>query len=166
MYTGGNSLTAESTNDSVCHPHIEKGQPLFDITFDNINQRTNARHYKRGKHGQLLNMVQGYATRERIPTGHLSAESPPAHVIRSLPLQNFLPSEADKILLKTELQTVIKHILVNKIPELCDVDACWHIQHLVSAPSRQKSSIVSCFLFQTCLVYVSDIMFHLYGQEY
>ena len=166
MYTGGNSLTTESTNDSVCHPHNGKGRPLFDITFDNINQRTNARHYKRGKHGQLLNMVQGYATRERIPTGHLSAESPPAHVIRSLPLQNFLPSEADKILLKTELQTVIKRILVNEIPELCDVDVCWHIQHPFSAQSRQKSSIVSFFLVQNFLVFVYDIMFHLYEQEY
>jgi hypothetical protein len=35
---------------------------LFDITFDNVNQRINTRYHTREKSSTILNMVQAYAT--------------------------------------------------------------------------------------------------------
>ena len=59
---------------------------LYDITFDNVNQRTHARHYGRKTKGQQLNMVQAFAAKERVPTGHISAEKPSVEDIRKIDL--------------------------------------------------------------------------------
>ena len=66
-------------------------QKLWDITFDNLNQKVHVRHHRKGVHTQQLNMVLAFATRDRVPSGHLSDVEPSPDDIRNIPIENFLP---------------------------------------------------------------------------
>jgi hypothetical protein len=59
----GNESDVQQT-EGECH--------MYDITFDNVNQRTHSRVYSLGKSSTVLNMVQAFACKEGIPTGHSS----------------------------------------------------------------------------------------------
>ena len=72
----------------------------FDITFDNVNQKKGLRHHFRGKENTILNMVQAYATKDRVITVNLSNDLPSADAVRNIPITAFIVSEEDERLIK------------------------------------------------------------------
>ena len=118
---------------------------LYDLTFDNVNQKVHVRHHSRGQKTGMLNMVQAYASRDRIPCLHLNDDMPPASAIRDMPVEMFLPSAPEEDLCREELSIMIKRILVENLS--CFKDAIdrvpKHIPHLYSRESSMPSNIVS-----------------------
>lgn len=57
----------------------------------------------RGKENTMFNMVQGFATRDRIKTCGMSNTIPCTQEIREIPLSCYLPNEEDEKLLREEL---------------------------------------------------------------
>jgi hypothetical protein len=133
----GNESDVQQT-EGVCH--------MYDITFDNVNQRTHSRVYSLGKSSTVLNMVQAFACKERIPTGHLSDIKPSLEELEKLTISNILPSESDENTIKSEMGIIIKRILVENMKSMADVKVDKHIKHEFSAASNQKSEVVSCLL--------------------
>ena len=82
---------------------ISNGAYLYDITFDNLNQKVHVRHHRKGAHTQQLNMVQAFATRDRVPSGHLSDTEPTANDVRNITTEQFLPNQKDEEDLKEEI---------------------------------------------------------------
>lgn len=120
----------------------------FDVTFDNVNQKIGVRHHVRGKKNTMLNMVQSYATLERIGTQGLSNQLPSADDIRNITVSDLLPSQEDENLLKSELSSLVSRTLCTYMDAFANLDVEWSIPHQYSIESRQKSEIVS--LFCTC----------------
>lgn len=91
----------------------------------------------------MLNMVQAYATRDRVPSGHLSGKMPSPEAIRDIPLSSILSSDNDSELLQQEMKLISKRIIVKYFDVFHDIDCVNHIQHAYSHDSAQKSEIVS-----------------------
>jgi hypothetical protein len=51
------------------------------------------RHHFRGKENKILNMVQAYATKDRVITVNLSNDLPSADAVRNIPITAFIVSE-------------------------------------------------------------------------
>lgn len=115
---------------------------MFDITFDNVNQRTNTLHFKRGKTNLQLNMAQAFATKERIGTGGMSDAMPSAEDIRGIKLESILPSENDFLELKQEMGTICMQIICSNIEEFQEVPVCLSIEHQYTRHSSRKSEMV------------------------
>ena len=120
-----------------------KAKAYFDITFDNVNQKIGVRHHVRGKKNTMLNMVQSYATLERIGSLGLSNVTPCPEEIATIPIENLLPTIDDEKLLKQELSTMVSRILTRYIPAFSDLDTVWSIPHKYSSFSGLKSEVVS-----------------------
>lgn len=114
----------------------------FDVTFDNVNQKIGVRHHVRGKKNTMLNMVQSYATLERIGTQGLSNQLPSADDIRNITVSDLLPSQEDENLLKSELSSLVSRTLCTYMDAFANLDVEWSIPHQYSIESRQKSEIV------------------------
>ena len=70
----------------------ENSKLYYDLTFDNINQRICVRHHVRGQKNQMLNIVQTYATLERIGSTLLSNVMPSSDTVRNIPKGHFMVS--------------------------------------------------------------------------
>ena len=117
--------------------------PVYDITFDNVNQKTRVRHFKRDVSGKQLNMVQRFATLERIPSGHMSTVEPSKEEVLEIPLEAILPSANDEEHLKKELSVIVSRILVEQYSCLSDIGVQTNIDHDFLNESKKKSAIVS-----------------------
>ena len=106
------------------------------------------RHHVRGKKAQMLNMVNGYACKERIGSFGLSNEMPSSEYVRNIPIADLLPSDGDETLLKNELEVIVTRILSSYIHSFHDVETVESIPHMFSEQSTHKSEIVStCISF-------------------
>ena len=83
----------------------------YSIVFDNVNQKTHARHQSDTTRNKMLNMVQAYAAQDRISSLHLPTETPPPEAILEIPIESYLPNEADIETLRHEFQNEIGKIL-------------------------------------------------------
>ena len=114
----------------------------YDITFDNINQKIGVRHHVRGKKSQMLNMVNAYATLERIGSYGLSNALPRSDDIKHIPISSILPTEDDELCLKEELAVIVGRILSTYLKTFQDVETA-SIPHKFLEESAHKSDIVS-----------------------
>lgn len=118
---------------------------FFDITFDNVNQKVGVRHHIRGKQNKMFNMVQAYATRDRVPVCGLSNQTPTADDILNIPDTAYLPSDSDEKDLKLELSYMVARILAAHMVCFAEFDDAsqWKILHPYNKESSVKSEIVS-----------------------
>ena len=123
---------------------ISNGAYLYDITFDNLNQKVHVRHHRKGAHTQQLNMVQAFATRDRVPSGHLSDTEPTANDVRNITTEQFLPNQKDEEDLKEEMVIMVKRILTKRMKAFNHLEdkVVQHIPHEYSKESSLKSHIV------------------------
>ncbi len=120
----------------------------YSFCFDNVNQKSIARHHSSQKGNTTLNMVNAFAVRNRITlpqrdeNGH-PCQRPSPDEIRSIPLDKILPSSDDSHYLTDEATTIVGRILKNHIKMFnnCVVDQ--HIPHEFSRESAEKSEVVS-----------------------
>ena len=128
----------------------------FDITFENVNQKKGLRHHFRGKENKILNMVQAYATKDRVITVNLSNDLPSADAVRNIPITAFIVSEEDERLIKEELAIMIKRVLSTHMAAFKELKDCvvWSIPHAHSTESVLKNDIVSTMYF--CLLRGED----------
>lgn len=112
----------------------------FDITFDNVNQKKGLRHHFRGKENKILNMVQAYATKDRVKTVNLSNDLPSADAVRNIPITAFIVSEEDERLIKEELAIMIKRVLSTHMAAFKELKDCvvWSIPHAHSTECIKK----------------------------
>ena len=134
------------------------GTSLYDITFDNVNQKVHVRHHTRGKRTDVLNMVQAYATKDRVPSLHLDDSIPSADSIRDIPIENILPNAAEDELYIHELSTLVERVLVTNMacfePLADSVEK--HIKHMYTEESSRPSEVVSVITY-IVLKYSSNI---------
>lgn len=113
---------SESDKESILSENppceVKRDQVFYDQTFDSINQKVKVRHPVRGEK-KVLNMVQIYATLERVGSKGLSSVKPSSDTIKSIKMEEMLPSENDKKVLQQELS-----IMVSKILTACSF-ICW-----------------------------------------
>lgn len=123
------------------------GRCGFSLCFDNVNQRTTVRHQTKDAKNKMFNMVQGYAARDRVPTLHLNDDLPLPESIKTIPLENYTPSEMDEVDLRVEFTTIVHILLCEYIPIFKPlVNAInWHIQHRFSDVSAAKSQLFSLY---------------------
>ena len=121
---------------------VLKGHLGYTLCFDNVNQKLTVRHQVRDKSNKMLNMVQGYAAQDRIPTLHLSDAQPDPDTVLQIPLSSYLPSDLDEALLRSEITVTIMRILGSNIPIFQDLKMDKHIRHPYQKESSKKSNIV------------------------
>ena len=114
---------------------------LYDITFDNVNQKVHVRHHGRAKSNNILNMVQTFATRDRIPCTHLDDKLPPAQVIENIPLEAFLPFDEVRTLFKEEMSVAVERILKCRTKCFRDADVVQHIPQQYQKEPAQKATL-------------------------
>jgi len=90
----------------------------------------------------MFNMVQAFATRDRIPVAGLSNHMPGADVIRGIPINAYVPNAEDEELLKEELAVMVSRILCRYMTCFKDLNLDWRIPHPYSKESNCKSEIV------------------------
>ena len=83
--------------------HAE-GREGITLCFDNINQHTSARHHSSTNRNVQLNMVQGFAALNRISTEGMDNTTPGAHTFLGVPMEAFVPSENDIILMRESIK--------------------------------------------------------------
>ena len=83
----------------------------FSLVFDNVNQKTHARHQSTTRKNTMLNMVQAYAAKDRIGSLHLSSQQPHPAAILDIPNESYLPSNNDVDTLHHEFRSAIGNIL-------------------------------------------------------
>ncbi|KAK3611122.1 hypothetical protein CHS0354_007381 [Potamilus streckersoni] len=136
-------VSTDVTTESFIWPTPNTNQNLyFDITFDKINQKIGVRHHVRGKRNAMLNMVQGFATLERIGSYGMSNVFPSPEAIRNLKISDILPSSKDEMALKFELAVIVSRILTTYVPAYDGLDTVWSIPHQYSTQSAFRSEIV------------------------
>lgn len=92
----------------------------------------------------MFNMVQAYATRDRVPVCGLSYQTPTADDILNIPDTAYRPSDSDEKDLKLELSYMVARILAAHMVCFAEFDASqWKILHPYSKESSVKSEIVS-----------------------
>lgn len=125
------------------------GRCGFSLCFDNVNQRTTVRHQTRDAKNKMFNMVQGYAARDRVPPLHLNDDLPLPESIKTIPLENYLPSEIDEVDLQFEITTIVNRIPCEYIPIFKPLANAinWYIQHRYSYVFAQKSQLVSLYFY-------------------
>lgn len=118
---------------------------FYDITFDNVNQKVGVRHHVRGKQNKMFNMVQAFATRDRVPVCGLSNKTPTADDIMNIPDTAYLPSDGDEKDLKIELSYTVAKILNAHMACFAEFNDAsqWKILHPCMKESSVKSEIVS-----------------------
>ena len=101
------------------------------------------RHHVRGKKNTVLNMVNAYATLERVGTCGLSNTLPNSEQVAEITVK-----DEDDNLLKDELTIMVTRILSTYMDVFQTTETTWSIQHRFSEESTHKSEIV-------CLCYFS-----------
>ncbi|KAJ8310228.1 hypothetical protein KUTeg_012093 [Tegillarca granosa] len=141
---GGNVQESSDTTSNISPVPLYdvNRQYYFDVTFDNVNQKVGVRHHVRGKQNKMLNMVQSYATLERVGSYGLSNIMPSAETIDSIPLTDILPTVEDEFSLREELSIMISRILQKFIPAFSNLETISSIPHQYSEVSARKSEIV------------------------
>lgn len=140
--------TDEEFVDNVEIPVLLDGTSCaYSLCFDNVNQKTTARHSSSTSQNVILNMVQGYAARDRIPTLHLSSEDPSPEFVASISAHTLLPSPSDTEELCTEYKQVISIILTENMPLFRGTERVDE-EHEYAKESRAKSDLVifDCFV--------------------
>ena len=117
----------------------------YTLTFDNVNQQQTARHQHRGDPGNArLNMVQGYAAKDRIPSPSKNT-APDPNGIREIPISCMLPSDEELNSIRHEMTIIVMRILSSRMEGFRSVEdeIPKHIKHEFSKESSKKSEIVS-----------------------
>lgn len=140
---GASESDKESTLSEIPPCEVKRDVVFYDLTFDNINQKVGVRHHVRGKKNKVLNMVQTYATLERVGSKGLSSVMPSSDTIKNIKMEEMLPSENDEKALQQELSIMVSRILTTYVPAFAGLDTQWSIPHQYSAQSALKSEIVS-----------------------
>ena len=96
----------------------------------------------------MLNMVNAYATLERVGTCGLSNTLPNSEQVAEITVKDLLPTDEDDNLLKDELTIMVTRILSTYMDVFQTTETTWSIQHRFSEESTHKSEIV-------CLCYFS-----------
>ena len=94
----------------------------------------------------MLNMVNAYATLERIGSYGLSNNIPNSERCAMIGVEDLMPTVDDVSLLKEELVVLVCRILSRYVPAFKDVDTIWSIPHQYSEQSARRSEIV-CIIF-------------------
>lgn len=83
---------------------------FYDLTFDKINQKDTTYVTK----NKVLNLVQTYATLDRVGSKGLSSVMPSSDTVKNIKIEEMLPSENDeKEILQQELSIMISRILTS-----------------------------------------------------
>ena len=91
----------------------------------------------------------------RIPFGDLESDTYDRVKATSIDIQKFLPDDDDFNLLRNRMITLTERSLVTYFPNLVDHKnvVCWHIPHMYSKQSQEKSEMVSeytCNIEKVC----------------
>lgn len=140
---GASESDKESILSEIPTCEVKRDQVFYDLTFDNINQKVGVRHHVRCKKNKVLNMVQTYATLERVGSKGLSSVQPSSDTIKGIKMGEMLPSENDEKVLQQELSIMVSRILTTHVPAVAGLDTQWSIPHQYSAQSALKSDIIS-----------------------
>lgn len=81
------------------------------------------------KKNKVLNMVQTYATLERVGSKGLSSVQPSSDTIKGIKMEEMLPSENDEKVLQQELSIMVSRILTTHVPASAGLDTQWSIPH-------------------------------------
>ena len=95
----------------------------------------------------MLNMVNAYATLERVGTCGLSNTLPNSEQVAEITVKNLLPMDEDDNLLKDELTIMVTRILSTYMDVFRTTETTWSIQHQFSEESTHKSEIVCLCYF-------------------
>jgi len=86
------------------------------FSFDNLNKHVVPRHYSSATGTVVMNMTSAFATFSRIPIPWTELNSTsPVRKYTSLPIQTWLPSQADFEVVKYDFKREVRKILVKHI---------------------------------------------------
>ena len=98
------------------------------------------------------NVDKTYAVKDRINFKHLSTDA--TMIVREdINFKMLYPSEADKIQLVSNFETLVTRLIIERVPGLqcLSADVCHHIEHQYSKNMALKSEVVCLLLLFSLL---------------
>ena len=117
----------------------------FTLCFDNVNWKTGKNYQYRDNLNNQMNMVQSFASRDRITSPNTSSNVPKPKEVQNISIQKMYPTSDDEMALKREMRVMIERILTEEIEVFAELSTHveWNILHKYSNESITKTDTVS-----------------------